>query len=96
MSAKSNATVKRLETLGLLRPRTAQHHKKRANPNLPGRKKLPSTKPVARGMSHSKPAFLDPLNRNWNIHSTNAYVHGSQPFAERHFSTYHHNKKKAI
>lgn len=96
MSAKSTITLKRLETLGLLRPRTAQHHRKKSMANMPKNRKLPSKKPVKRGMTKSKPTYLMPLNRKWDIHSTNAYVHGNQPFAERHFSTYRHDTKKAI
>lgn len=96
-SHKSTVTLKRLETLGLLRPRTAQHHKKRSIRNMPAPAKLATSKTVKRGMPvKQKPVFLRALNRKWNIHATNAYVHGNQPFAERHFSSYHHNIKKAI
>ena len=96
-SHKSTVTLKRLETLGLLRPRTAQHHKKRSIRNMPAPAKLATSKTVKRGMPvQQKPVFLRALNRKWNIHATNAYVHGNQPFAERHFSSYHHNIKKAI
>ena len=86
-SVKSNATLKRLKTLGLLRPRTAEHHKKRVYGNLPKVEKFSSTKKaVKRGMRSNKPG-LDPrawhsLNRKWNIHAKDKYVHDTQPFAD--------------
>jgi hypothetical protein len=86
-SVSSNATTKRLKTLGLLRPRTAEQHKKRVNRNLPKMDKFGMTKKAAkRGMRSNKPG-LDPrawhsLNRSWNIHAKDKYVHDTQPFAD--------------
>ena len=86
-SAKSNITLKRLETLGLLRPRTAEHHKTRAVRNLPGMRKGAgkATKPIKRGMRRKKPAFMTPLNRTWNIHAKTKGSHvikDSQPYSD--------------
>ena len=86
-STKSIVTLKRLETLGLLRPRTAEHHKKRVTRNLPSvnRSAGKSNKPVKRGMRRGKPAFMVPLNRTWNIHAKtkgSAIVKSSQPYSD--------------
>lgn len=78
---KSHATMKRIQQLGLLRPRTAAHHKARVTKGLPGVKA--PYKPPKIVNKPTRHRWQDKLNRKWDLHASNKYVHRSQPFSER-------------
>jgi Ca2+-binding EF-hand superfamily protein len=80
-SQRSQATMKRIQQLGLLRPRTAAHHKARVTKGLPGVKA--PYKPPKIVNKPTRHRWQDKLNRKWDLHASNKYVHRSQPFSER-------------